>query len=126
MSGNLLGMRSTRRNDAAAAVGEQIGQRRQHLRLSQAELANVTGLSQQYISEIERGLKLPEIDTLDLLSKALGLPAYPLRVAAGYSGTDGGQADPEEAELVNLYRSLSQAERVRMVRIVRELARPAA
>ena len=126
MSGDLFGVRSTRRNDAATAVGEQIGQRRQHLRLSQADLANVTGLSQQYISEIERGLKLPEVDTLDRLSEALGLPAYPLRVAAGYSGTDGGQADPDEAELVGIYRSLPKPERVRMVRVARELARPAA
>lgn len=77
MSGNLLVVRSARRNDAAAVVAEQVSSRRQHLRLSQAELADATGLSQQYISEIERGLKLPEIDTIDRLSKALGLPAYP-------------------------------------------------
>jgi transcriptional regulator with XRE-family HTH domain len=118
-------MRSKRRTHAAAAVGEQVAHLRQQLRLSQADLADATGLSQQYISEIERGLKLPEVEAIDTLSRALGVLPYHLRVLAGFSGTDAPSVDPQEAELVGIYRSLPALERQRIVRVLRELARPA-
>ena len=41
--------------------------------LSQEELADIIDSNQVYISEIERGMKLPSIKTLYNLSKAFGM-----------------------------------------------------
>jgi transcriptional regulator with XRE-family HTH domain len=52
---------------------EELRDRRMRAGLNQDELAELTGLSQSYISLLERGVKNnPTAKTLRLLSKALG------------------------------------------------------
>ena len=46
---------------------------RQRKKLSQETLASKAGLSVSYISMLERGQRTPPLDTLELLSKALGV-----------------------------------------------------
>jgi transcriptional regulator with XRE-family HTH domain len=51
--------------------------RLQH-KLSQEDLAELAGLDRTYISQLERGLKSPSIQTLFSLSKALQIKAHTL------------------------------------------------
>ena len=42
-------------------------------RLTQAELSNLSGISQQYISDIEKGVSTGSVSTLRKLAKALNV-----------------------------------------------------
>ena len=54
-------------------VGEQLAARRAELHLSQAELAERTGIPQPEISRIERGKGNPTLSTLEKLLRCLRL-----------------------------------------------------
>ena len=53
-------------------IGDRITEVRKRNGLSQAELAKRSGISQAGISYIEKGLRSPSTDTLELLASALG------------------------------------------------------
>lgn len=59
---------------AAETIGQRIQRQRRELGLTQVQLANMAGVNQGYISEIERGVVTPRPRTLDALSVALNLP----------------------------------------------------
>ena len=44
----------------------------------QKQLARLTGLSQNYISEIENGVKRPSLDTIETISTVLHVHPYKL------------------------------------------------
>ena len=56
-----------------AAFGRELRKLRHNAGLSQEALAFAAGLHRTYISQLERGLKSPSLDTLFLVSKALGV-----------------------------------------------------
>ncbi len=75
--------------DGDAEFGEGLQRHRHAQRLTQAELAEKAGLSERAISDLERGLKLPQRATVRLLIRALGLPpaqAEELELAARTRG----------------------------------------
>lgn len=53
--------------------GERLKQLRQDRRITQNMLANISGVSQQTISCIERGRNEPSADTIRMLAAALGI-----------------------------------------------------
>jgi transcriptional regulator with XRE-family HTH domain len=57
----------------ADAVPGNLKQARLKKKLTQADLAERTGLSVAYISLLERGARCPPLPTLDLLADALGV-----------------------------------------------------
>lgn len=61
-----------------ARLGARLRARREALGWSQAELAEKVRISTNYVGVLERGLKLPTLDTLLALAKALGVPASEL------------------------------------------------
>ena len=56
-----------------ARLGRQLRARREAQGLTQAVLAERADLTENYLSAVERGLKLPALDTLDRLAKVLGV-----------------------------------------------------
>jgi transcriptional regulator with XRE-family HTH domain len=50
--------------------GANLGRARRRARLSQRELADVVSLAREHVSELERGLQLPRIDTILRLAAA--------------------------------------------------------
>jgi transcriptional regulator with XRE-family HTH domain len=58
--------------DMRKLVGANVRQIRQDRGLTQEQLAEASGFSQQYISDLERGLRNPTVVTLFELSQALG------------------------------------------------------
>ena len=62
----------------AQSVGNSIAARRRLLDLTQQEVADRAGVSQKYISALERGERIPNLDTLDQIAGALGVPVRDL------------------------------------------------
>src|ERR1051326_290950 len=63
---------------AEAALGRRIRSARTRRGLSAAELANLAGVSKSLVSQIERGIAAPSIDTVRRLASALELPVFSL------------------------------------------------
>ncbi|HEY7274964.1 MAG TPA: helix-turn-helix transcriptional regulator [Trebonia sp.] len=79
------------------ALGAFIRERRQQANLSLRQLAELTSLSNPYLSQIERGLHQPSVRVLRAISDALNLSAETLLAQAGLidamaggTGTRGG------------------------------------
>lgn len=61
------------RRSFGARLGARLRAQREALGFTQAKLAEKVGVSPNYIGVLERGLKLPTLDTLVLLAKALDM-----------------------------------------------------
>lgn len=69
-------------------IGEALKELRRAKKMTQAELAKRTGLTQQHIAKIEKGITRPRPETRKAIDKALGTFAYEYKAdqAAGASG----------------------------------------
>jgi transcriptional regulator with XRE-family HTH domain len=114
----------TQDTTAARAVQQRVGQRMRKLRkqreLSQEVMAARIGISQKYLSELERGQKSPSWDTLvDIAHKG-----FEIRLAALMFGVDediGGDAK----ELSDVLAGRSQEVRYDVLRAVELILRAA-
>ena len=70
-------------NAQMEALGAFIRERRKRANLSLRQLAELTTLSNPYLSQIERGLHQPSVRVLKLLSGALNVSAETLLAQAG-------------------------------------------
>jgi transcriptional regulator with XRE-family HTH domain len=69
-------------------LGEFIAAQRRGAQLSLRQLAEQTGISNPYLSQIERGLRKPSAEVLQQLAKALRISAETLYVRAGILDPD--------------------------------------
>ena len=69
--------------DRWAELGAFIHQQRSNARLSLRRLSELAGISNPYLSQIERGLRKPSADILQQIAKALRISAETLYVRAG-------------------------------------------
>lgn len=69
--------------DQLNSLGEFIGARRKEAALTLRQLAEQAGVSNPYLSQIERGLRKPSAEVLQQLAKALQVSAESLYVRAG-------------------------------------------
>ena len=76
-------MRTPRLGEQLGILGEFIAAQRRAAELSLRQLAEQTGISNPYLSQIERGLRRPSAEVLQQLSKALRVSAESLYVRAG-------------------------------------------
>lgn len=60
---------------SAKTIGRAVRHSRRALKLTQAQLAEAIGKSPDAVSQIERGVNLPSIETIAALSKELLVPA---------------------------------------------------
>ena len=70
------------------SVGEYLAEQRRHAQLSLRQLSDLAGVSNPYLSQIERGLRKPSADVLQQLAKALRISAETLYVRAGILDPD--------------------------------------
>ena len=56
-----------------AAMGRRIRQRRRELRLTQERLAEMASVSSAFVGQLERGEKIPSVETLARLCTCLGV-----------------------------------------------------
>jgi len=57
-------------------LGDRIRARRKELRLSQSELAEQAGVTASFVSQVERDVTSPSIDSLYRISQALKVPVF--------------------------------------------------
>ncbi len=81
-------MKAPHLGDQLNSLGEFIGSQRRAAQLSLRQLAEQTGISNPYLSQIERGLRKPSAEVLQQLSKALRVSAETLYVRAGILDPD--------------------------------------
>src|SRR6202044_1537961 len=104
--------------DMRNSIGEYIREQREQAGKSMRQLAQAAGVSNPYLSQIERGLRKPSADILQQIAKGLRTSAEALYVQAGIledRPADSGVrsallADPELAErqkqvLIEIYES---------------------
>src|SRR5213076_2456882 len=106
------------RNVNVNSIGEYIREQREQAKISMRQLAQSAGVSNPYLSQIERGLRKPSADILQQIAKGLRISAEALYVQAGIledRPADSGVrsallADPELSErqkqvLIEIYES---------------------
>jgi transcriptional regulator with XRE-family HTH domain len=81
-------------------LGAFIRDQRKKANLSLRQLAELTSLSNPYLSQVERGLHQPSVRVLRAISDALNLSAESLMTQAGLIDAiaSTGQADPAKAD----------------------------
>ena len=107
-------------------LGSFLKEQRQNAKLSLRQLSELAGVSNPYLSQIERGLRKPSAEVLQQLAKALRVSAETLYVRAGilderpvaaYEGPtvldaiakDPALTDRQRAVLVDVYTSFTAA-----------------
>ena len=65
------------------SIGDYIKQQREQAKISLRQLAEQAGVSNPYLSQVERGLRKPSADVLSQIAKALRVSAEVLYVRAG-------------------------------------------
>jgi transcriptional regulator with XRE-family HTH domain len=78
---------------STAALGEIIRRQRELAELSMRQFAELAGISNPYLSQIERGLRAPSQHVLDSIAKALSVSADALYEQAGIAPPG---AEPED------------------------------
>jgi transcriptional regulator with XRE-family HTH domain len=70
-------------SDRVGDLGSYLREQRENARLSVRQLATLTGVSNPYLSQVERGLRRPSAEVLQQLAKGLRISAEALYVRAG-------------------------------------------
>ena len=70
-------------NQTVKSIGDYIREQREQARISMRQLAQQAGVSNPYLSQIERGLRKPSADILQQIAKGLRISAEALYVQAG-------------------------------------------
>ena len=81
-------LRPQKLGDQLNSVGDFIAAQRRAAELTLRQLAEQTGISNPYLSQIERGLRKPSAEVLQQLAKALRVSAESLYVRAGILDPD--------------------------------------
>lgn len=74
-------------------VGDYIREQRNAAHVSLRQLAKLAGVSNPYLSQIERGLRKPSAEILQQIAKALRISAETLYLRAGILEERGGNPD---------------------------------
>ncbi len=101
-----------------SSIGSYIREQREQAKISIRQLAQAAGVSNPYLSQVERGLRRPSADILQQIAKGLRISAEALYVQAGIlddkpgetTVTDAIMADAELTErqkqmLIDIYES---------------------
>jgi transcriptional regulator with XRE-family HTH domain len=119
------------------ALGAYIRSQRKLANLSLRQLAELTSLSNPYLSQIERGLHQPSVRVLKLLSGALNVSAETLLAEAGLldpdSSADAPQAAapgsgpplPDVEAAIGAEQRLSDDQKAALIAVYQSMIRPA-
>ncbi len=114
VGGTLAGV-STDPKDRWHDLGSFIREQRGSARLSLRRLSELAGISNPYLSQIERGLRRPSAEILQQIAKALRISAETLYVQAGILEPPSGSPDLTRAILAD--QTISEEQKQALVRI---------
>lgn len=83
------------------SLGDYLKEQRVSARLSLRQLADQAGVSNPYLSQIERGLRKPSAEVLQQIAKALRISAEQLYIRAGILSPDDGVGGSVELAIVS-------------------------
>ncbi len=83
------------------SLGDYLKDQRVSARLSLRQLADQAGVSNPYLSQIERGLRKPSAEVLQQIAKALRISAEQLYIRAGILSPDDGVGGSVELAIVS-------------------------
>jgi transcriptional regulator with XRE-family HTH domain len=106
---------STDPKDRWSDLGSFIREQRGTARLSLRRLSELAGISNPYLSQIERGLRRPSAEILQQIAKALRISAETLYVQAGILEAPVGLPDLTRAILAD--QTISEEQKQALVRI---------
>ena len=106
---------STDPKDRWSDLGTFIREQRGTARLSLRRLSELAGISNPYLSQIERGLRRPSAEILQQIAKALRISAETLYVQAGILEPPDGTTDLTRVILAD--QGLSEDQKQALVRI---------
>jgi transcriptional regulator with XRE-family HTH domain len=87
--------------NAVESLGDYLKEQRVSARLSLRQLAEQAGVSNPYLSQIERGLRKPSADVLQQIAKALRISAEQLYIRAGIISPEDGVGGSVELAVLN-------------------------
>jgi len=110
------------------ALGAFIRSQRKLANLSLRQLADLTSLSNPYLSQVERGLHQPSVRALKAIADALNVSAETLLTEAGLVDVlarkqgDGSQEPPPETEAaIRADERLNEAQRTALIAVYRSM-----
>jgi transcriptional regulator with XRE-family HTH domain len=100
-----------------------LGKRIREIRMANNQkllnISQITGLSQPFISEIERGIKVPSLETLEKICTALGIT-----LAEFFAETQEREPlPPEIRKLVEIAKNLNPVQLELVIGIMKEMAK---
>jgi transcriptional regulator with XRE-family HTH domain len=93
-------MARTRVGRTVEGLGEYLKEQRVAAQLSLRQLADLAGVSNPYLSQIERGLRRPSAEVLQQIAKALRISAEQLYVRAGIVSPEDGVGGSVELSIL--------------------------
>ena len=106
---------STDPTDRWLDLGSFIREQRASARLSLRRLSELAGISNPYLSQIERGLRRPSAEILQQIAKALRISAETLYVQAGI--LEAPQGSPDLTRAIMADQRISEDQKQALVRI---------
>jgi transcriptional regulator with XRE-family HTH domain len=104
-----------------ADLGEFIRDQRRNARLSLRKLSELAGISNPYLSQIERGLRKPSAEILQAIARALRISSETLYVRAGI--LEERDADADLVEDIMRDRTLTEGQKQALVESYRSFQR---
>ena len=98
-------------------LGEFIAEQRKQAEMSIRRLSDLAGISNPYLSQIERGLRRPSAEILQQIAKALEISSETLYVQAGILDEDKGKARTEVAAAIRADDSLSDQNKATLLHL---------
>jgi transcriptional regulator with XRE-family HTH domain len=96
-------------------IGLKIKELRLKKKIKATEIANNAGISRVYLSEIERGLKTPTIDTLKKICDALGI------TLAEFFSEEEHEIPPEISSLMKEVKNLTPEQAELLARFIKTM-----
>ena len=112
------------------ALGAFIRSTRKNANLSLRQLAEMTRLSNPYLSQIERGLHQPSVRVIRLISEALNVSAETLLIQAGLlhsadaAGPPAGPPGSTAEAAIQADERLSQEQKTALIAVYHSMLRP--
>jgi transcriptional regulator with XRE-family HTH domain len=98
-------------------LGEYLREQRRNAQLSLRQLADAAGVSNPYLSQIERGLRKPSAEVLQQVAKALRISAETLYVRAGILDADRDRDEVETSAAVLADPTLTERQKQVLLQI---------
>lgn len=98
-------------------LGEYLREQRRNAQLSLRQLADAAGVSNPYLSQIERGLRKPSAEVLQQVAKALRISAETLYVRAGILDAERDRDEVETRAVIIADPTLSEQQKQVLLQI---------